>query len=368
MPIISQHVAGYLFALLSWVYFFLTAQVCGAMDWIRRSPDGSSFVLETSGKPVRLWGFNYDHDRDGRLIEDYWENEWARVVEDLSEIKQLGGNVVRIHIQTAKFLDSPNEINRAALERMAKLVDLAEKLELYVDLTGLGCYHKADVPAWYDALDEKGRWDAQAFFWETIAARLNNSPAIFCYDLMNEPVVPGGKRADGDWLGPPFAGKHFVQFITLDAKDRPRPEIAKQWIEHLTTAIRRVDKRHLITVGMVDWSLDRPGLTSGFVPSVVAGPLDFVSVHLYPESGKLDHYAETLRGFQIGKPVVVEEIFPLKCSQQELERFMQQHDGQVAGWVSFYWGATPEELLQSKTIGDAILREWLLRKPVDFPK
>jgi hypothetical protein len=33
---------------------------------------------------------------------------------------------------------------------------------------------------------------------------------------MNEPVVPGGKRKDGEWLGPPFGGKHFVQFVTLD--------------------------------------------------------------------------------------------------------------------------------------------------------
>ena len=44
---------------------------------------------------------------------------------------------------------------------------------------------------------------------------------------MNEPVVPGGKRKAGDWLGPGFGGKHFVQFITLDqagsapARDRP---------------------------------------------------------------------------------------------------------------------------------------------------
>jgi Cellulase (glycosyl hydrolase family 5) len=363
MPLISRNIVQCSLAMLLWACLSNMYFVQGAMDWIEVSTDGVGFVLRGSGEAVRLWGFNYDHDRDGRLIEDYWENEWERVEEDLGEIKQLGGNVVRIHLQTAKFLNSPTEMNRASMERLAKLVALAENLELWIDLTGLGCYHKSDVPAWYDALDEKDRWDAQAFFWESIAKQLNSSPAIFCYDLMNEPVVPGGKRNNGDWLGPPFAGKHFVQFITLDAKERKRPEIAKLWIEHLTEAIRRVDQRHLITVGMVDWSLDRPGLTSGFVPELVASQLDFVSVHLYPESGKLEKYGEALKGFQIGKPVVVEEIFPLKCSHKELEQFMQQYDGQVAGWISFYWGTTPDELLQSKTIGDAILREWLLRKP-----
>ena len=81
---------------------------------------------------------------------------------------------------------------------------------------------------------------------------------------MNEPVVPGGQRKPGDWLGPPFAGKHFVQVITLDQRGRPRPEIAREWIHGLVQAIRKHDRKHLVTVGLVDWSLDRPGLTSGF--------------------------------------------------------------------------------------------------------
>ena len=122
-----------------------------------------------------------------------------------------------------------------------------------------------------------------------------------------------------DWLGPPFAGKHFVQFITLDQQDRPRPDIARQWVRHLTTAIREKDKRHLITVGLVDWSLDRPGLTSGFVPAKIADALDFISVHLYPKAGKVKDALDTLAGFSVGKPVVIEETFPLACSPKELE-------------------------------------------------
>ena len=85
-----------------------------------------------------------------------------------------------------------------------------------------------------------------------MAARCAESPAVFCYDLMNEPVVPGGKRKDGDWLGPPFAGKHFVQFITLDQADRPRPAIARQWVRRLAAAVREKDRRHLTTVGLMD--------------------------------------------------------------------------------------------------------------------
>jgi hypothetical protein len=31
----------------------------------------------------------------------------------------------------------------------------------------------------------------------------------------------------------------------------------------------------------------------------------------------------------------------------------------VAGWISFYWGQTPEELAAGKTIADAMIRGWL---------
>jgi hypothetical protein len=281
-----------------------------ALPWVEVSKDKKGFVLQPSEKPFVPWGFNYDHDEKGRLLEDYWETEWPKVEADFAQMKKLGANVVRVHLQLGKFMDGPDKPNRKAQDRLSKLVRLAEATGLYLNLTGLGCYHKKDVPAWYDKLAEKDRWDVQARFWEAVAGRCADSPAIFCYDLMNEPVVPGGRRKDGDWLGPAFGGKHFVQFVTLDQKDRPRPDIARQWVEHLVAAVRKVDKRHLVTVGLVDWSLDRKGLTSGFVPEKVAEKLDFVSVHIYPEAGKLDEAAKTLKGFSVGKPVVVEETFP----------------------------------------------------------
>ncbi|HUR53151.1 MAG TPA: cellulase family glycosylhydrolase [Gemmataceae bacterium] len=325
------------------------------------SKDGKGFALEPTGKPFAPWGFNYDHDEKGRLIEDYWEAEWDKVERDFRRMKTLGATVVRVHLQLGRFLDAAVKPNEKSLDRLAKVLTLAEEVGVYLNLTGLGCYHKADVPSWYDKLDEKGRWDTQARFWAAVAVRCKDSAAVFCYDLMNEPVVPGGKRAAGEWLGPAFGGKHFVQFVTLDQNDRPRPDIARAWVKHLTAAVRKADDRHLITVGLVDWSLDRKGLTSGFLPDKVAVDLDFVSVHLYPESGKLDAAIETLKGFSVGKPVVVEETFPLKCSPKELDAFIDRTGPHAAGWVSFYWGKPPEELRRSKAFGDAILLDWLER-------
>ena len=286
------------------------------MPWVAVAKNNKSFVLQPSGKPFTPWGFNYDHDETeaARLLEDYWTDEWPKVEADFREMKTLGANVVRIHLQFGKFMvaaDKPKEQSLAQLERLLKL---AEATGLYLDLTGLGCYHKPDVPAWYDALNEAERWAAQVAFWKAVAARCAQSPAVFCYDLMNEPVVPGAVGRTTDWLGPPLANKYFVQYITREANGRERPEIARQWIATLVQAIRSVDRRHLITVGLVPWSLDKPGLTSGFVPDKIAAELDFIAVHLYPEAGQVETALETLQGFSVGKPVIVEEMFPLKCS------------------------------------------------------
>jgi hypothetical protein len=329
------------------------------MEWVQVARDKKSFALATSGSRFVPWGFNYDHDARGRLIEDYWDSEWPKVEKHFAQMRKLGANVVRVHLQFGKFMDGPDKPNGKALDRLAALLELAERERLYLDLTGLGCYHKKDVPAWYDKLGEKDRWDVQARFWEAVAARCAKSPAVFCYDLMNEPIVPGGRREDGDWLGPAFGGKHFVQFIALDQGDRPRPDIARKWVRTLVTAIRKADRRHLITVGLVDWSLDRKGLTSGFVPEKVADDLDFLSVHLYPKKGKVAEALETLAGFAVGKPVLVEETFPLNCSVAELEEFIDRSGGRAAGWVGFYWGKTPDELRASKAVPDALMLGWL---------
>lgn len=131
----------------------------GDMPWIVVSKDKKAFVLEPSGKRFTPWGFNYDHDADGRLIEDYWDDEWPTVEAHFGQMKKLGANVVRIHLQLGKFMDAPDKAKEKALARLGKLLALAEKERLYLDLTGLGCYHKKDVPAWYDKLAEKDRWN-----------------------------------------------------------------------------------------------------------------------------------------------------------------------------------------------------------------
>jgi len=325
---------------------------------VRVSADGTGFELSGTGAAFAASGFNYDHDLEGRLLEDYWHQDWSLVERDFRRMKQLGAAVVRVHLQFGRFMETAERPRKAELEQFARLLKLAESEGLYLNVTGLGCYHKQDVPAWYDALDESARWSAQQVFWRSVASVGRHSTAVFCYDLMNEPVV-GGEKASGDWLGPAFAGKHFVQFVARETRGRTRVEIAKHWVRQMRSAVREEDAAALITVGLVDWSLDRPGLTSGFVPREVGAELDFLCVHLYPESGKSAVAVETLAGFQQGKPVVVEETFPLKCTATELEGFMHRSQNRVQGWISFFWG-TPEAV-EKPSISAAIAAQWEAR-------
>jgi hypothetical protein len=97
------------------------------LERIRVSDDGTHFVTAQSGKRFVIWGVNYDRDDGGRLLEDYWDQEWETVVQDFGEIKQLGANVVRVHLQLARFMKSATESNAENLARLAKLVRLAEE-------------------------------------------------------------------------------------------------------------------------------------------------------------------------------------------------------------------------------------------------
>ena len=53
------------------------------------------------------------------------------------------------------------------------------------------------------------------------------------------------------------------------------------------------------------------------------------------------------------------ETFPLACSPQELDEFIEGLQKHAAGWIGFYGGKPPEELRRSKTISDALTLGWL---------
>ncbi len=328
---------------------------------IRVSTDRKQFVIGRDSRSFTPWGFNYDHDRSSRLLEDYWKEEWATVVSDFEEMKALRANTVRIHLQVARFMKSAKEVNRESLNQLARVLALAETNHLYLDITGLACYRRKDTPNWYKEMDEPDRWEVQARFWEAVARTCATSRGVFCYDLMNEPIVTEDKT-NRDWTPGEFAGMCFVQRLTLDFKGRTEKEIARAWVDKMVNAIRKYDRSHLVTVGAIPWALTWPGAKPLFYSKEVSTNLDFVSVHFYPKKNQVDKALTALALYNVGKPVVIEEMFPLECSVEELDQFVSGSRSKklAVGWIGFYWGKTIAEYRASqRDIGESMALGWL---------
>ncbi len=298
-------------------------------------------------------------------MEDFWKDDWQRFADDFRKMQALGANVVRVHLQYGKFMSAPDKPNRGAFKQLSRLLQLAEETGLHLDVTGLACYRPSDTPKWYDAMDEPQRWAAQSNFWCAVAETCARSPAVFCYDLMNEPLSPGDKRASGQWRsGSSLGGYDFLQFITLDPAARKREDIPVEWIRALTAAIRSRDTNALITVGLLPWSEGWSHL-SGFVPQKIAPELDFISVHIYPDAKKPGEAREALRQCSVGKPVVIEETFLLSCTLAAEEAFLRESKGIACGWIGHYDGLTLKDFAALEREGkltpaQAMYREWEL--------
>ena len=339
----------------------LFCQPSFAAEWIAVGRNGSGFVLSESGRTFTPWGYNYFRDEKFRLLEDYWNSDqpdgWRKFERDFRELKRLGANVVRIHLQFGRFMDAPGKPNVQNLARLSKVIDLAEELGIYLDITGLGTYRLRDVPSWYSNASEKAHWAMQAEFWEAIAKVCAKRPGVFAYNLMNEPLATSATQPRGQWTHPTaLEGQTYVEYINLDPDNRKPPEIARAWIRQMTAAIRKHDPRHLITVGMIWIDNAAPEIWSGFPPKEIAPEVDFLAVHVYPETGKMNVALDSLRRYQVGKPVLIEETFPMKSSPEEWRAFLEASRGLAQGWLGHYWSLSPQDIAGSSDIGHGLLR------------
>jgi endo-1,4-beta-mannosidase len=329
------------------------------MEFIKVSPDGSHFIYGTTGHKFVVWGVNYDHDDLGNLIEDYWDNDWAAVVKDFNGIKQLGANVVRVHIQFAKFMVSPGKPNEHSLKQLVRLANLAQSLGLRLDITGLGCYHKQDVPDWYTRMDAPARWDEQAIFWRAVSKACANSPAIFDYDLANEPIVPGPNSKNTEWLTGHLGDMYFDQLLTLDIGGQTQEQVAAAWTAKMVNAIRENDSRHMTTIGINPLHFDFHGGKDVFASKAVNSHLDYVSIHIYPEHKKVDWAVKSIAYYKIpGKPIINEEMFPLSCNVMDIDSFINNSRNILSGYIGFYWGTRPAPG-PNKIMGNDYINKWL---------
>lgn len=257
---------------------------------------------------------------------------------------------MRIHPELPRILDKPDVASENGIAGIQRLLAIAEKTGIYLKITGLANYTIADRPEWYDKLTDDDRWRAQAFFWETIARTCKDSPAVFAYDLVNEPAA-AGKPEDG-WYSGRMGDVEFCQRLSLNAGKRKGDEIFREWTTRMVQAIRKQDSSHLITMGMLPFPTAYQS---------AAESLDFVSPHLYPKTGKVAEELELLKKFDWGKPIVIGETFPLSCSPEDLREFLLKSRGVAAGWIGHWPDESPAALMELKKSGKATIQNaiWL---------
>jgi hypothetical protein len=337
---------GAFVAAVALVALLVCGQFAAGMDFVKLSPDRKRFVLDPSGDRYVPWGHNYASvDILLRLAQDP-----KRVEREFADMKAAGTTVARIHPEMPALVRGPQEANAEGIDRLRHLLTIAEKSGIYLQITGLACYKINQRMAWYDALDDEARWKAQEFFWSTVAETCAKSPAVFCYDLINEPAA-AGKPADGWYMGR-MGDVEFCQRLALHAAERSGDEIFREWTGRMVAAIRRHDPRRLITLGMLPF----PGAYKS-----AAEQLDIVSPHLYPKSKKVDEEIELLKKFDFGKPLVIGETFPLSCSADEEREFLLKSRDLAQGWIGHWPDDSPAKLRELKQEGKISLEQaiWL---------
>jgi hypothetical protein len=324
----------------------------GLASW-RADPNGSgaAWVNDSTFVP---WGFNYDRTiYEGRdLVLE--EVPIEKIDRDFRAARRLGANSLRLFLQLSKFMPRYMEMDRSTLEFLDQVIECARKYDLKLDLTGLS--HIIGIPEWFRGRPAQEIAQAEQHFWQAIAQRYAEEPAIFAYNLQNEPVV---RAADDDLkvLGcfvmsekRPFC---YVNPHRLDPA-AGREETARRWTAGTIRAIRAHDPNHLITIGMLSTAAPMMGFPNPAFNLRTVGPLlDYVSMHFYPNRpaadvlrANRDRLEMVLRyAGQFGKPVVMEEWYPMYPFGAKLPdgdwfpRVMDASRGNAAGWFTFYFSA-----------------------------
>ncbi len=58
----------------------------------------------------------------GRIVEEYWVDDWASVEKDFRQMRDLGANVVRLHLQVGTYFGHSIEEHAAGAEPSGQLV------------------------------------------------------------------------------------------------------------------------------------------------------------------------------------------------------------------------------------------------------
>ncbi len=290
------------------------------MQLIVIRPDSCGFEERDSGRSYFVFGTNYYDPHTGWAPKIWRRFDSEKVRRYFQVMSELGVNCARVFLTAGSFQPNAETIEEKSLEKLDALIEIARETGIRLLLTGPD--HWEGQPSYWRPDRFAGETALQALerFWDVVGRRYRGEPAIFAWDLLNEPHLPWFieqwrpkwntwlQKKYGSWeslraaWGDELTEKERWDNVAV-AKNQPdsanprlrdwqlfREHLADQWVHRQVEAIRRADPTHLITVGYIQWSypLIRPGNPSrysAFNPHRQARWLDFVTIHFYPTLG-----------------------------------------------------------------------------------
>ncbi len=294
-------------------------------------------------------------------MDDFLHNTMA---DTFSGDHAQGANAIRFKWELWDILDvtSTDEdnliVNETGMANLMFAIDSARKNNMYILLSGcrqtkIGA---GTMPSWYDDnfgdSDPKDRWDVQEFAHKEVAKRIvasKNSTTILGYELCNEPTISSDSTFP--WYGNAWAGStdpaYFTTTVARGETGATAMATAVTWMTQLSTAIKSIDPKALITIGALPYAQANQPFGVANMEIV----LDWLSPHLYPTTQatlpltapaqllEVDRWAPT--SFTDGlstKPVLVGEMSPWSTTAINNTFWDRVEEKLTNGVLSFSWG------------------------------
>jgi len=291
----------------------------------------------------RVFGVqNLDHGFERSFYTNGSAELRTRMANGIVAARSIGANTMRIHLQLFDFIgrNARGDLfaRQDSFDNLAFLQSTAEREGIYLLVSGNNAWSPSEVPAWYDEMSYRDRWEVQAFFFEHLAAAGAGSPSILAYELMSEPTIRFDEQSD--WYFGELGGYWFAQSIANGIPQGQAKQVARDWINRLTSAIREHDPVHLITIGV------NANFTGGaFGIENTAPLLDILSPHIYPRTADPEYGVRLAQRFALsGKPVVIGETHLFASNEQIYRDFLVASAPLVDGFISFFDGKGPDDM------------------------
>jgi len=303
------------------------------MEFIQVDNDRIGFKEKGTGKRFTPFGCNYFDPATGWAPHLWQRFSPERTERHFAQMEDLGVNTARVFLTIASFMTESGELSRAGMEKADRMVAIARKRGIRVEFAGPD--HWEGVPDWAKRhFDEEanayfldGEWVHRLKeFWRQFARHYRDEPAVFSFDLLNEPWLKWDSQlVRRIWGGPP--PEEHSDETGDDAFVIWREQVVWEWTKELLSSIREEDPNRLVTIGFHQLSLPHdPGsghAIPGFHAKKLSPLLDYVAMHWYPYSTQdhvrphraddptdrnIDIIRASIQHAYSGKPIVIEEF------------------------------------------------------------